>query len=229
MEEPEFDRFADEYHSIHASNIRLSGEDPSYFARYKAVDAARFTGRALPVPAILDYGTGVGNSIEHLHRQFSGHRLVGLDVSRRSLEIATMRFGSLAEFRAFDGHRIPWPAGEFGMVFAACVFHHIDPADHVRNLREIRRVLAPDGSLILYEHNPLNPVTARAVRDCPFDENAVLIKAATMRQRALDAGFVRVSTHYRVFFPRSLAWMRPLEGWLRWLPLGAQYCLVCRR
>jgi hypothetical protein len=31
------------------------------------------------------------------------------------------------------------------------------------------------------------------------------------------------SMRYRVFFPRALAALRPMENALSWLPLGAQY------
>ena len=40
MDEVEFDKFADEYRDLHAANIKLSGEDPEYFAEYKVVDIA---------------------------------------------------------------------------------------------------------------------------------------------------------------------------------------------
>ena len=40
MDEAEFDKFADEYRGLHAANIRLSGEEPEYFAEYKVVDIA---------------------------------------------------------------------------------------------------------------------------------------------------------------------------------------------
>src|ERR1043165_2872683 len=101
MQPSEFDRFADEYHSVHAQNIRLSGEDPAYFARYKAREAARVARGALPVAKLLDFGTGVGNSLPFLHAEFPGCALTGLDVSQRSLEVARERFGDIAELRAF--------------------------------------------------------------------------------------------------------------------------------
>jgi SAM-dependent methyltransferase len=228
VDKAEFDRYANDYHSLHSQNIKASGEEPEFFARYKAQDAARITGAALAVPAILDFGTGIGNAVPFLHESFKDCRIVGLDVSQRSLEVGAERFGTLAEFRHLEGTRIPAEDGEFGMAFAACVFHHIDHAEHVEKLAELRRVLAPGAWLILHEHNPWNPLTVRAVRDCPFDENAHLIAAPTMRRRALAAGFASARIHYRVFFPAALAKLRPLERALTWLPLGAQYCLSCR-
>ena len=50
MDEVEFDKFADEYRSMHAANIKLSGEDPEYFAEYKVVDiAAELSRDAQPI------------------------------------------------------------------------------------------------------------------------------------------------------------------------------------
>lgn len=229
MHDAEFDRHADEYHRLHAQNIRLSGEEPEYFARYKAQDALRISGGKLPTPAVLDFGVGIGNSIPFLHASFPDCRIVGLDVSNRSLEIAKARCGDQAQFHHFDGERIPAGDGEFGLVFAACVFHHIEPHRHIAALAELHRVLTPGGWLILHEHNPRNPLTRRAVRDCPFDERAQLINANTMSDRALAAGFVQTTIRYRVFFPSALNLLRPLERWLTWLPLGAQYCLSSRK
>ncbi len=40
MEQSEFDKFADEYRSLHAANIAVSGEGPDYFAEYKIKDLA---------------------------------------------------------------------------------------------------------------------------------------------------------------------------------------------
>jgi hypothetical protein len=49
MERSEFDKFADEYHSLHAANIAISGEGPEYFAEYKIKDiAAEYFARARP-------------------------------------------------------------------------------------------------------------------------------------------------------------------------------------
>lgn len=229
MQPSEFDRFADEYHSVHAQNIRLSGEDPGYFARYKARDAANVARAGLAVRRVLDFGSGVGNSLPFLHEEFPGCELTGIDVSRRSLEVARTRFGDIAELLEFDGRRIPAGDGSFGLALAACVFHHIDHAEHRDKLAEIRRVLAPGGWLLVYEHNPWNPLTRKAVRECPFDENAQLMSATTLRRRAHDAGFTDVRVRYRVFFPAALSWLRPLEAWLGWLPAGAQYCVICRK
>jgi SAM-dependent methyltransferase len=228
MDEAEFDKFAAEYRDLHAANIRLSGEDPEYFAEYKIRDiAAELAGAGRALDArVLDFGAGVGYSVPFFRRHMPGAALTCLDVSKQSLAIGAAKHGSDAEFRHFDGASIPYEAGTFDVTLASCVFHHIPHAEHVRLLGEIRRVLKPGGMLFVFEHNPLNPLTRHAVNTCAFDENAVLIMAPTLRRRMLEAGFGAARIRYRIFFPALLRALRGLERHLTWLPLGAQY-YVC--
>ncbi len=146
----------------------------------------------------------------------------------RSLEIGRSRFEA-SHWVCFDGHRLPFAADGFDWAIAACVFHHIGAAEHVALLAEIRRVLKPGGGLMVYEHNPWNPLTTRAVNTCPFDVNAQLISLPEMRRRFGQAGFERTDCRYRVFFPHRLARLRALEARLGWLPLGAQYYVFARK
>jgi len=224
MLEAEFDRFAEEYDRQHTDNIKLSGERPEFFHRYKIEDVVAVCRRIGLAPRrILDFGAGVGNSLAYLRQGFPDSEIVLLDPSARSLDIARSRFPGEADFRTFDGHNIPFETGYFDLVFTACVFHHIPPNEHVPLLGEIRRVMSSGGSFFIFEHNPYNPLTVHAVNTCPFDENAVLIGARTLRKRLATAGFQNAGTTYRIFFPRTLSELRPLEKFLAKLPLGAQY------
>lgn len=233
MHEAEFDRFADEYRALHATNIRMSGESPEFFAEYKVKDVIEtLSAEGAPIPprpAILDFGGGVGTSVPYFRKHCPEARLTCLDVSRRSLAIAGEHFPGQADFIWFDGKTIPLSNESFDVAFAACVFHHIDHGLHSRLLGEIRRVLAPGGTVFIFEHNPLNPLTRHAVNTCAFDENARLVSGRRMRQRLAEAGFERTQTRYRLFFPRWMHQLRPLEKHLAWLPLGAQYCVVGRK
>ncbi len=228
MEEAEFDKVASQYRSMHAANIKITGEDPEYFAEYKVIDIANELAQRVPRPRILDFGAGIGYSVPFFRRHLPESRVTCLDVSRKSLEIGAELHGEQAEFTYYDGVAIPFETATFDVALASCVFHHIDHAEHVAQLREIRRVLKPDGMLCVFEHNPLNPLTRHAVNTCPFDENAVLIGAPTMRRRVREAGFGDARVKYRIFFPHFLRTLRPLEPKLTWLPLGAQYYVLAR-
>jgi SAM-dependent methyltransferase len=230
MSQAEFDRFAREYRALHAKNIEITGEGPEYFARYKMADFARRL-HAIGAPLdgrYLDFGSGVGASIAPFLECLPQGRLVCADVSQDSLAESARLHGEVATYVPIESGALPVESGSLDGAFACCVFHHIPAQEHPAALLEIRRVLKADSPLMVYEHNPLNPLTVRAVRTCPLDENAVLIRAGEMRRRCERAGFRNVRIEYRVFFPSFLSALRGLENRLRWLPLGAQYAVHAR-
>lgn len=233
MRREEFDRFADEYEALHARNVRVSGEDPAFFAEYKVLDLRRLASETgvlerTRASVILDFGGGVGNSAGFLAREFPGSLVLNVDVSLRSLHLARGR-GEGALQVAFDGTTLPLASDSVDAAMCACVFHHIPADRHVETLAELRRVLRPAGLLMVYEHNPLNPLTRRAVDTCEFDRDARLIDARTLRARFLQAGFRSATIRYRLFFPRFARALRPLERHLHWLPAGAQYLVYTTR
>lgn len=230
MSDAEFDRHARSYAQMHQQNIAVTGEEPQYFADYKMRDfRALVQGAGLPLDgSYLDYGCGVGASVEPFRRHLPDAHLVCTDVSSESLALARQAHGSAAEFRWMQGAEIPAETGALDGAFACCVFHHIPHEQHPAVLRELQRVVRPGGLVMVYEHNPFNPLTVRAVRTCPFDENAVLITARQLSRTGLAAGLKAHRTDFRVFFPAALAALRPAEHYLRWLPLGAQYFVAWR-
>ena len=230
MSKAEFDRHAESYRALHQRNIAISGEDPEYFADYKMADFQRLACEAglASDGRYLDFGSGIGASIVPFSKHMPSARLVCADVSQESLSLSRQKHGDCVEYAWIRGERLPFAAAEFDGAFACCVFHHIPPDQHHRALAELHRALKPGGLLMIYEHNPYNPLTVRSVRNCPFDENAVLLTAAQAQRNARAAGFALDRCDYRVFFPALLARLRPLEQRLRWLPLGAQYFLALR-
>jgi hypothetical protein len=83
-------------------------------------------------------------------------------------------------------------------------------------------LLVRGGRLVVFENNPLNPLTRKAMRDCIFDENAVWLYPREVKRRLADAGLTRRKLDYIVFFPRFLSALRPLEPRLARVAFGAQ-------
>ena len=222
----EFDLLADEYRDMHRQNLGITGEAPEYFAEYKIADLAKVRHKLkLSCRNILDFGSGVGNSLPYFRKYFSDSTLSCADISLRSIEIAQSRFpGSEAYLHLDDS--IPLPDDSQDIVFSACVFHHIPHEEHAYWLRELLRVTKPGGILAIYEHNPFNLLTVRAVNTCPLDVNARLIKAQTLQVDALAVGWASARIEYKLFFPAVFAILRPFEPYLTWLPLGGQYRLL---
>lgn len=225
----EFDLLADGYITLHKKNVAISGESPEYFSEYKIADLAGLLNRLkLPSAKILDFGSGIGNSLPYLRKYFPDSMISCADVSARSIEIARSRFPGRENYVQIGGS-IPLPSTSQDVVFSACVFHHIPHEEHLHWLTELHRVTKPGGVLIIYEHNPLNPLTIHAVNTCPLDVNAKLIKGADMRIRTLTSGWLDAKVSYKLFFPAMLSFLRPLEPHLEWLFLGAQYRILARK
>ena len=115
------------------------------------------------------------------------------------------------------------------MILVANVLHHVPRAEHVAMLRVLRAALTPAGQLFLFEHNPWNPVTVRAVETCAFDQDAVLLSPTYAGKILAAAGFSRRRLRFTLFFPKALSRLAPLEKFLRKCPLGAQYYFIADR
>lgn len=224
MLDAEFDAYVSQYADQHSQSIKLSGEGPDYFAEYKIRELARLAESwGYSQPDILDFGSGIGNSLPFFRSYFPNNPVTSSDVSGESLKAARdLHGGDEAQLLIADG-ALPAQENSFDIVFTACVFHHIPEAEHLDWLAELRRVTRAGGRIVIFEHNPFNPLTQHAVRTCPFDENAVLITPRQMRKRLGAAGWGAPQTDYHVFFPAALARLRPLEAKLRWCGIGAQY------
>lgn len=230
MDKAEFDQFADEYYQQHVRNIAVTGESPEYFSEYKIADLAEIVAaRNVKADRILDFGSGIGNSIPYFRKYFPQAALSCADVSTRSIDVSRERYPGAERYVPIARDTIPVADAEQDLVFSACVFHHIPHTEHRHWLEEMRRACRPGGVMAIFEHNPFNPLTVRAVNTCPFDVNAKLIKPPDFRQLARDAGWENVEIRYRIFFPRMLAMLRPLERMLHRVMLGAQYCVIASR
>lgn len=226
---PEFDKYAGIYEEAHKFSTRSSGFEPSYFDEYKVREVDRvLAARNVAPRTILNFGCGIGKSEGYFHRFFPTASVLGVDVSPKSIEMAVQRNAGL-DSRAVRFLRIRSVAeipGRYEVIFVANVFHHVDHVRHVEILEQLRTKLDPQGYLFLFEHNPYNPITLKAVRDCEFDADAHLLNPGYARHAFQLAGFNRVSLRYTLFFPHFLKALIPAERFLYWLPLGAQYFCI---
>lgn len=105
---------------------------------------------ALARGRVLEVGVGTGLNLEHYP---DGVQLTGLDISGRMLERARRRAAALGrDLRLVedDVEHLEFADHSFDTVTATCVFCSV--ADPVQGLREVRRVVRPDGQVLLYEH-----------------------------------------------------------------------------
>ena len=79
---------------------------------------------------------------------------------------------------------------------------------------------------MVFEHNPLNPLTRLAVSRCEFDADAVLLSRHRLKELFIDSGVSPVEGRYILFLPFRGSLFARSERVFRWLPLGAQYYIA---
>jgi SAM-dependent methyltransferase len=101
---------------------------------------------------VLDVGCGTGNLLRSTGKQHRGAELVGLDPDPKALARAgrkARRAGLAIRLDRGFAQELPYPDGSFDRVFSSLMLHHLDSPTKDTLLTEIRRVLRPDGLLIL--------------------------------------------------------------------------------
>jgi SAM-dependent methyltransferase len=213
-----FDHYAQSYREAHRESVRLSGEAPEFFAEHKLHCLAR--AGVGPDQRLLDYGCGTGTLLGLSSARFRS--IAGFDPSHESLALAREQ----APRATFYTEEDAIPDAAFDVAILSGVLHHVPPSERGRVVSRVAAKLAPGGRLFVFEHNPYNPLTRRAVRACPFDDDAILLPPSEVRGLLERASLLGVRQEFVLFFPRALASLRPLEPLLRWCPLGAQTLTV---
>lgn len=217
----QFDQFAGDYKQVLDQSIAASGEDSSYFAEYKALYLARILGATFS-GKILDFGCGVGLLSGFLKKHLPASRLDGFDVSRESIARIDHALSGQGVFTSAEDQL----ARDYDLIVVANVMHHVVLQQRSQTVGGLANRLAPRGKLAIVEHNPANPLTRRTVDRCPFDKDAVLLRPSESESLIQHAGLKLLRRDYIVFMPHTLSRLRPLEPWLAWLPIGAQYAVL---
>jgi trans-aconitate methyltransferase len=220
----DFDDFTENYNQLLREGTGFFSSNEEYFARYK-VNLVRQQ-VDIPVKRILEYGCGIGRNIPFLQLAFPDAVIIGSDISSASLDIA-LRDNMGVEF--FQEDENTESTELFDLIFVAGVFHHIPVAQRAEVAKTLFNRLSPNGLLFVFEHNPYNPVTRRIVSNCPYDEDAVLLKPVELQNLLSKAALTVQHKAYCLFVPPSLSMLTCLENWLGWLPLGGQYCVQAKR
>jgi hypothetical protein len=103
--------------------------------------------------------------------------------------------------------------------------HHVPPPQWESFVAEAHRVVVPGGLMLVFEHNPFNPLTQYVVRSCDLDKDAVLLRPAKLRRMFTAAGFTDAYTRTIISVPPAGRFLTNLDSLLGNLPFGAQYYL----
>jgi SAM-dependent methyltransferase len=177
---------------------------------------------------VLDLGCAAG-AVSHFLSTF-GCETVGVDAEPLAIEAARGLFPRL-RFEVADVAELPFPDASFDKAVAADLVEHLDDETFARMLAEVRRVLAPGGTLSLYTPNPGHPIELLKARNLVLAQNPTHIGLRTAPElvRALEqAGFRVDRNEWRPSFYPLLRAVERLGG-RRLQRLHYRLCLRARR
>jgi len=222
----EFDAVATRYEEALAEGLNITGENSAYYAKERVNALSLLLGvqACEEICRILDFGCGTGGSRPWLHEQWPDSEYLGYDPSAASLEVAKLRHAQ---------PRTTWSEstanlGQFDLILTNGVFHHIPPQNRAAAFEFVKAAMKPSGIFAFFENNPWNPGTCYIMSRVEFDRDAVTITPTEARRLLENHGFCPILFASLFYFPSSLAFLRPLERWLRSLPFGGQYLYICR-
>ncbi|HOC17646.1 MAG TPA: methyltransferase domain-containing protein [Vicinamibacterales bacterium] len=135
-----------------------------FFRRRRDFTVQHLLAHCGPDARILDLGCGSGPVTAALRR--AGRQVIALDYSLDMLRLAGERMereGQRASsFLQGDSERLPFPSGTFDAVVCLGVISYV--RDYRSVLREVRRILTPEGRLVLSSRNEWNPRFSDPVR-----------------------------------------------------------------
>jgi len=191
-----YDEFADVY------DRRYSGLQGEYYKKLEeryVLRYCRFFGKK-----VLDLGTGTGRFAFSLSD--TAESVVGVDISKKMINIAISKIEreKYVDFLVMDGRYVGIKDDYFDVVVSIGTFEYVKNFQSF--LREIRRVLRPNGELIFTCHNVISLHLTKFIRKktryfYPARHSINDIK------RQLQLGGFRLVDYYSTFyFPGFMVW-----------------------
>ena len=216
-----FDDFSTNYEDKILKSFGNIDSNVSYYHSGKAKIAKREL--ASDPNKILDFGCGIGSMLKFLKENFKYSEFYAFDESLKSLEHIKLNYPDVNCL--YDLNTIE----KFDLIILSNVIHHVKSSERNNFFKKIYNLLDDNGKLLIFEHNPYNPITLRVVANCEFDIDAELIKKKNLIKLCNENNFQLQKSGYIHFFPSKLKFFFNLERYLKWFFLGAQYFCIFRK
>jgi len=214
-----FDNFVGTYEALLQADTKFFSGESDYFASYK-VAILKNELKIVNPKKILEPGCGVGRNLAFLKRSYPDASIIGTDISKKSINYAAENIeGVKCLVEDFCTHKI----NGFDLIFVAGVYHHIELEFRMEFTKLCYERLNNGGSMVIFEHNPLNFITRFIVSRCPYDVGVRLVGLAQLVKHLESAGFTIKRKGYCLFIPQFAKSFRGCERYLKWIPLGGQY------
>ncbi len=234
MTENIFDQVAPDYERIHNKHLPPGVKSDSFIIQRAAhtIDWI-LSGLRDQDFFYLDFGCGNGRMLkcilesERLKPLLISGRLTlsGFDTSGDSLREARNLLNDPSILLYQNWAEIP-ETFRFDLILSCHVFHHIPPEKRSETTAFLYRKMKPGAGLVIWEQNPLNPLTRLLMKACPFDRDARLLTMNAARNLFIQHGFsFRDAAYVNLLPPQWITSHRlaAIEKKLLSFPVGAQY------
>ena len=225
----DFDSYANQYEDLVDESVSFTGRNSAFYAGRKVDILEEIVSAGIgPLEelSVLDVGCGTGTTDQLLVSRVGS--LHGVDISEEMLAQARASVPD-AEYRWYDGEKLPFPDETFEVVVAICVLHHVPLSSRYKFVSEMVRVARSGGIVAIFEHNPVNPLTRHAVNSCQLDQDAVLLRSRETMGLLKEATDVEPLLRHYLFSPIGGVIGRAIDRHLHRLPLGGQYASWVQR
>lgn len=235
-----FDNVARDYERIHNRSLP-PGVHSGDFIRQRVASVTRwlsdgYAGREF---FYLDFGCGNGRMLKSLFEsdllkplaEQGRLRLFGFDTSVESINEAKSLMGDERVCLVSDLNHLPRDV-RFDFVISCHVFHHIPPSERAGTVEGLANRMRPASRIVIWEHNPFNPITRLLVKMCPFDDDARLLTLRSTKTLFGQNAFRFIQHAYVNVFPpgwQRLYVLSAIEKKLLGVPVGAQYWAMFER
>lgn len=225
-----FDEYSDNYHQSLNDTLSATGEETVFFARERVRWMKHKIDKLCSeynFNKVLDYGCGTGDTEPIIEEVFSPSSLIGIDVSKKSIEVARINHKtSNISFHCME--EVP---EDLACELAYCngVFHHIPLEERSQAAKIVYNSLSAKGIWAFWENNPWNLGTQYLMHKCPFDNDAIPLSVIESKRLLKANGFRIVDVSFCFIYPRALAFLRFSEKFLSKLPIGAQYLILAQK
>lgn len=228
----EFDLYAQNYleQLDHPLRRIVAPTGANYFIRLKCEELRRIVAASGKRPRdlfVADIGCGIGLMEEELQGEY--RKILALDLSQEMLKVSQHLHPPMdgEHYICSDALRMPLAPESVDVVLSSCLFHHMPHELLLNGIQEMSRICKRGGYIIIFEHNPYNPLTQLVVHTTPLDRNAHLLPSRKIMTAFRDAGLEAISRRFILYGPQKLdRWLNRRVPFLSRLPLGGQYVVV---
>lgn len=161
---------------------------------------------------VLEIGCGVGHLAHILKDEFEVSEIVATDISPKSIEKARELYADV-EFEVMKGEDLKFKPGSFDIVVSIETLEHI--ADYKKHLKEVKRVLRPDGYYFVETPNkPFNVIweTLRGNKKGLAVWHPSLFSPKHLRSKLEELGFEVKFYKQKSFTPKSKGKLKKIFG-----------------